>query len=509
METLNQVLNNLSSRKTFIRWLDFDQMFSLDFAELGDLIAANVNHFHAQGIKPGDAVAISIRCDVEHVVSFLALISLGAIPVSLKPRLAQSASYVAETEQLLDRYQINYRYHTLLPNSRSRPICWQAKPGGAKCSRPFEPQPDDVAFVQFSSGSTSDPKPIPITHRNLMSNLSAILSVESRRPDETAFNFLPLSHDMGLIGGLLSNFVYQNSLLLTTPDQFLRQPIEVLKKGQQFGIRGMAMPDFSLRYLSRVLSSARHSDVPDDLFTAIRFIYCGAEPIKLETIAGFITATAPLGLDPRALFFCYGLAEATLLVSGRHFETIETNFDQRGDRRPVASVGPAIGNTEIRIGEDRLGADLNGREGPIYLRGPAVFSGYWKEPPRQNGAWFRTGDIGYFRNGDLHISGREKEMLIVNGENIFPNDIENMIGARFDVRKCLVMMEDDQLYVLIVPDRLKPVSLKAISTQICATFGISPSGIFNGSAADILRTTSGKPKRNETLLAARNRGLLS
>jgi acyl-CoA synthetase (AMP-forming)/AMP-acid ligase II len=156
-----------------------------------------------------------------------------------------------------------------------------------------------------------------------------------------------------------------------------------------------------------------------------------------------------------------------------------------------------------------MGADLNGREGPIYLRGPAVFSGYWKEPPRQNGAWFRTGDIGYFRNGDLHISGREKEMLIVNGENIFPNDIENMIGACFDVRKCLVMMEDDQLYVLIVPDRLKPVSLKAISTQICATFGISPSGIFNGSAADILRTTSGKPKRNETLLAARNRGLLS
>src|SRR5262249_31442880 len=157
---------------------------------------------------------------------------------------------------------------------------------------------------------------------------------------------------------------------------------------------GMAMPDFSLRYLSRVLFSAPH--ITKDLFTHIRFIYCGAEPIRFETIDRFIATTQPLGFDPHALFFCYGLAEATLLVSGSHFDRMETSFHYCSGREPVACVGRALGNTEIRIGESNSGdsesAQTRQPEGPIYVRGPSVIAGYWQDRPLSEGAWFATGD---------------------------------------------------------------------------------------------------------------------
>lgn len=511
MDTFNQVLANLRSRKTFIRLLDSDQANQIDLGDLGDLIAANARHFRAQGINPGVSVAISLKTDVEHIVSFLALVALGAIPVSIKPARTMTPSYIEETSRLCDLYAINHCYHTMPLTSRIRPICWQAKPFNQNRSAIIETQPDDVAFVQFSSGSTGNPKPIPVTHRNLMANLLTILCVEARKAEETAFNFLPLSHDMGLIGGLLSNFILQNSLLLTGPSQFLRHPIDLLKIGQQYNIGGLAMPDFSLRHLGRMLELTSTDHVPTNLFAGIRFIYCGAERIRFETIDRFITAALPLGLNPQSLFLCYGLAEATLLVAGGHFDSMQTSFDHRAIGQPLACVGRALGNLEIRIGEPEQGngdvSRADEREGPIHLRGPSVFPGYWKERPLPKDGWFRTGDIGRVRRGNLYISGREKELLIVNGENIFPNDIEHSIASSFDVRDCLAMFDDEQLYILIVPNFATPVRSQAISALICATFGISPRAILTASAKDILRTTSGKPKRKETLVAARQRGL--
>lgn len=509
MDTFNQVLANLRSRKTFIRLLDSGQAIRLDLGDLGDLIAANARHFRAQGVNPGDSVAISLKTDVEHIVSFLALVALGAIPVSIKPAKAITPSYIEATSRLRSLYGINHCYHTLPRNSEIRSICWQAKPVNHNRSAIIETHPDDIAFVQFSSGSTGTPKPIPITHRNLMANILTILCVEARKPEETAFNFLPLSHDMGLIGGLLSNLVLQNSSLLTGPSHFLRHPIEVLKIGQQYSIGGFAAPDFSLRHLGRMLELTMTDDVPKNLFAGMRFIYCGAETIRLETIDRFIAAALPLELDPQSLFFCYGLAEATLLVTGGHFDSLQTSFDHRTNGQPLACVGRALGNLEIRIGEpehdNRDVSHVDEREGPIHLRGPSVFPGYWKERPLPKNGWFRTGDIGRVRGGNLYISGREKELLIVNGENIFPNDIEHLIASSFDVRDCLAMFDDEQLYILIVPKRATPVRSQAISALICATFGISPTAILNASANDILRTTSGKPKRKETLMAARQR----
>jgi fatty-acyl-CoA synthase len=513
METYNQVIAGLGSREVGISWLQSEGIISVDYARFGALVAGNAEHFHSLGVRRGDSVAITVSTDVEHIVAFLALIGLGAIPVSIKPARMTSDAFLLETSLSCDRYQVDYCYHTLPLAPRFRRLAWRPEALSTKRSMIVETEPRDIAFVQFSSGSTGHPKPIPITHGNLMSNLSTILSVEDRQSYETAFNFLPLNHDMGLIGGFLSNLVRQNPLLLTTPNHFLRHPIETLKVGQESGVAGMALPDFALSYLGRLLSLERREKLPADLFAQLRLIYCGAEPIRFETIERFIQAAIPLGLDPQSLFFCYGLAEATLFVTGRRFDTFETSFDRRPADRPIACVGPVLGDTEIRIcevapsSEDKLCADEE--EGAIFLRGSGVFPGYWKEDALPVNGWFRTGDIGYMRDGELYISGREKEMLIINGENIFPNDIENVLRTIPEIRDCLAMFEDDRLYLLVVPNPRTELRQEAISSVIFANFGVSPRATIQTTANHILRTTSGKPMRSESLRAARESGLLT
>jgi fatty-acyl-CoA synthase len=508
--TFTQVIAGLRSEDSSLSFLDAGKLTSLSYGELGRLVARNAEHFYEAGVRRGDGVAISMRTDVEHVVAFLALMALGAVPFSLKPPRAGSESHASDVARLCGRFRIHYCYHTLLAGDGPRPISWRADAAGAGPLAPAAVSPDDVAFVQFSSGSTSDPKAVPITHRNLMANLSAILAVDARRPDEAAFNFLPLCHDMGLVGGLLSNLVQQNPVIFTNTAQLLHRPAETLAVARDLDVHGMAMPDFALRYLGKVLPTVGHRH-GRDLLSKLRLLYCGAEPIRHQTVSTFLQAAEQLGLAPGALFFCYGLAEATLLATGRHFDTMESSFDLLPSGRAVARLGAPIGGIELRIrGRRGDGAPVtaDGEEGAVELRGPSVFRGYWGETPREADGWFDTGDVGYLRNNELYISGREKEMMIVNGENIFPNDIESSLTAISGIRESLAMFEDERLYLLIVPAKRARVDTHTVSTFICRHFGVSPAGVAECAPGHIFRTSSGKPMRGETLKAARERMLL-
>lgn len=508
--TLNQVVANLQASDTSIAFLEADKVASLDYAQLGRLIAGNAEHFSSLGLRRGESVAISLRTDVEHIVTFLALVALGAIPVSIKPARTTSDVYARDVAQLCHKFKIRYRYHTLPSLDGPAPVAWRPDLFSNRAAV-AEVEPQDIAFVQFSSGSTSSPKAIPISHQNLMANLSTILAVDGRSPDDTAFNFLPLSHDMGLIGGFLSNLVHQNSVLFTSTSQFLRRPVDTLEMASERHINGMAMPDFALRYLGRFLSGSP-GELRQDILSNLRFIYCGAEPIRLQSVANFLQTAGPLGLDPHALFFCYGLAEATLLVTGRHFSTVEDSFDMSQPNRITARVGPPLGGVEVRIcARDARGKDQvleDGREGSVQLRGPSIFQGYWGEVPRPENDWFDTGDIGYMRDDELHICGRDKEMIIVNGENIFPVDIEGSLAGLPEVRESLVMLDEDQFYLLVAPANRGEFDRQRISSFICQHFGLSPKAVIEGTSNHIVRTTSGKPIRSETLAELRRRGLL-
>ncbi|NER99325.1 MAG: fatty acyl-AMP ligase [Symploca sp. SIO1B1] len=509
----NQVIANLKSSDTALYFWEASQVTSVDYSQLRSLIIGNAEHFRALGVSRGTRVVICLKTDVEHIVSFLAFIAIGAVPISIKPAKTINDVYIRDLAKLCSKFNIQYGYHTLPLPSGLVSLVWRSSASSTNLAAIAEVEPNDLVFVQFSSGSTSAPKAIPISHKNLMTNLSAILAVDGREPGSKGFNFLPLSHDMGLVGGLLSNLVYQNSLLLTGSAQFLRRPVDALIIANELNVNVMAMPDFALSYISKYLSVSRNKRLHKNVLSNLRTIYCGAEPIRFNSIKSFLEIANLFGLDPSALFFCYGLAEGTLLVTGRRFNTIQDSFDMSLPNRITARLGPPLGRAEVRICNKNVNAKENiveeGQIGSVQIRGSNVFNGYWEDIPVSENDWFSTGDIGFIRNGELHICGRDKDMIIVNGENIFAVDIENSLAAIPELRETLVMVDEEQFYVLAVTSSKINLDTKKISSFICQNFGVVPQQVIPGLPGHILRTTSGKPMRRETLSRLKDNGVLT
>jgi fatty-acyl-CoA synthase len=500
-DTFNKVIANLRSQNTGLDFLDSGEVVSLTYADLGRLIIGNIEHFQSLGIGRGERVIISLKTDLEHIVSFLAFIAMGAIPISIKPARINNDIYVKYLGDLSSRFGIHYGYHSLPLPDGILPIAWRSDASSVNSTVIAEIEPQDLAFVQFSSGSTSLPKAIPISHANLMANLSAIIAVDQRDCNSRGFNFLPLSHDMGLVGGLLSNLVYQNSLLLAGTSQFLRRTVEILKIASDLHVNIMAIPDFALRYLSTCLATSRSKHLHKDIFSSLHTVYCGAEPIRLKSITSFLEVAVPFGLDPQALFFCYGLAEATLIVTGHRLNSIEESFDISLSGRAIAKLGTPLGGAEVRIDPHNIDSKENILEGKqiggVQIRGPSVFKGYWDSTTEND--WFDTGDIGFLSDGELRICGRSKDMIIVSGENIFPVDIESYLTEIKELKDSLVMVDEDQLYILAVPYGSVNLDTQRIVSFVGEHFGILPKAVIQGTSKDILRTTSGKPMRKETL----------
>ena len=472
----------------------------VSYAALGALVRGNARHLAGSGVGRGDRVAIAIASDLEHVVATLALIALGAVPVSVKPsRGASDDGYASSLQRLVTRYGVRFAYRSL-PELGVAAVAWDPGAAAGDDSVLAAVDPDDTCIIQFSSGSLGDPKPVPIRHASLVENIRAIIALDRRLPSTWCWTFLPLSHDMGLVGGLLTNLTFQNPLYLSTPQRFLRRPLEFFQwsEGRDCGI---AMPEFALRYLVRHLAG-RASKPDPRLLSGIRTIYCGAEPIRHETIAAVVEAAPAWGLDPGALIFCYGMAEATLLVTAHRFRSLAESFaDGPGERR-IACVGTPAPGTEVVVRTPDGAPAAPGAEGDIFVRGPGVCRGYVDAPALADG-WHDTGDVGFLQGGDLYITGRVKEVIIINGENLFPHDIEELVGGIPGVRDCMVMNDGDQFFVAVVAPQA--LELADLAARVLARFGAAPAGIAIASPAELVRTTSGKPMRHATLQALRAR----
>ena len=508
--TFDEILAGLDRADAGIRFGTGGELRS--YAELGALIRGNAAHFGAAGVRPGDRVALSLESDAEHVVMLLTLIAMGAVPVSIKPRRGPGEDYAGMLRGVCQRFDVRFAQHELPVPPTVRPLSWDEH---ARTSDPVPAagaRPDDVAVVQFSSGSLGAPKAIPLRHRNLLANLRAILEVDGRHPDSVVYNFLPLSHDMGLIGGLLSNLARQNSLHLTSTQAFLRNPVDGFLLSR---CETVPMPNFALRYLARALQScaSRGTALPPDLFSCVRTIYCGAEPIRHETVEALVRAAAPHGLDPRALVFSYGLAEATLIVSARRYDGTASSFHQLRDERILASVGTPVADTEVLVGERAAHGPLiaaePGAEGSVFIRGPGVFDGYLDEAPVVQDGWFDTGDLGFVHGGELYLSGRRKDLIIVNGENLFPSDIEAVAARQPGVRDCIVLSEDDRFYLYVIAAPGQELDRTGLAAAVTQSFGTAPARVLTGEPGTILRTTSGKPMRQAMLALLRESRALS
>ncbi|WP_144160628.1 non-ribosomal peptide synthetase, partial [Paraburkholderia sp. BCC1885] len=312
----------------------------------------------------------------------------------------------------------------------------------------------ELAFLQYTSGSTSQPKGVQVTHGNLLANEVVIREAFGIDDGDTVVSWLPFNHDMGFIGGLLQPLFSGISAVLLSPQHFLERPVRWLNAISQFGGTVSGGPDFAYRLcVERIPEEALASL---DLSTW-RIAFSGSEPVRFDTLRNFSQRFADCGFDASALYPCYGLAEATLFVTGgaRGRGIRSASFDadalacneaiEREDGRTLVSSGSTKALHTVRIIDPATGEAFDdGRVGEICASGPSIAHGYWKNEEatesifvvKDAATWLRTGDLGFLKDGELYVTGRLKDMIIVRGQNLYPQDIENAVESQVElVRK--------------------------------------------------------------------------
>ena len=306
-------------------------------------------------------------------------------------------------------------------------------------------------FIQFSSGSTSEPKGIVLTHRNILVNARGAGEAAGWNENDTNVTWMPLTHDMGLIGMHIMLFAHRMNLNLMPTELFIRRPLLWMTFCARKRATITSSPNFGYRHYLKVLGDRPVGDI--DL-SSVRGIFNGAEPISVELVEEFMDRLAPAKLKRTAMYPVYGLAEATLVVSfpqphGQPYHSITVDRHQlnvgsspaslqkdQADALSLMAVGQSVPYNFVRIADDADQALPDDQIGHILISGENVTKGYYENPeanakgftaPDSNGTrWLRTGDLGMIREGRLFITGRAKEIIFVNGQNYFPHDIENI-----------------------------------------------------------------------------------
>jgi len=403
------------------------------------------------GLKAGDKAIIATQSNRETIRLLWGCFMAGIVPTILQPPMTFSGYNPAVVKLMNVFGQMSEPYVFLsedMLETGALPAGKVLHSSSLNCSGTFvEPivRPEDLAFIQFSSGSTGDPKGIMLTHNNLMVNMDAIrVGLSIKFPYECG-NWMPLFHDMGLIGyHLVPVYCSVHQYQLETFD-FIKNPglwLELLSK-MQVNITGC--PNFGLALVVRYLG--RKKEIPDWDFSRLKALLNGAEPISVQIMNDFTNLLKPYGFRTEAMMPVYGMAEATLAVTFTPLLTppVVTAFNaslldrenkairvepNSSESRLLTGVGVALNDTEIRIVDHADQPIEDGLAGHIQLKGSGITQGYFQKPEATQAAfcgdWLRTGDIGFFFEGNLYVSGRHKDIIFKNGRNYFANDLEIM-----------------------------------------------------------------------------------
>src|SRR5688500_9483464 len=391
--------------------------------------------------------------------------------------------------------------------------------------------PDDLAVLQFTSGSTADPKGVMLPHRVILANLdgaatAARLDVEN----DVLVSWLPLYHDMGLIGTLTLPMITGTDLVLGAPQDFMAAPARWMEWMSEYGGTATAGPNFAYALAARALRRAENLDL-----SRWRLALNGAEPVDPETMQSFCEAGARHGFDPKAAFPAFGMAEVAIAgafpepMSGVRMDAVDRRIleteryaapvDPAADgARTLALLGRPVPGLAMRIGDPATGDVMRDREvGELEIRGTSVTPGYYKRPDATAAAfhvdagcspgdgWLRTGDLAYLVDGELVICGRIKDVIVIGGRNLHPEDVERAVadvdGVRagnviaFGVegrkgREALVVVAETKQ-----PDEL-PSIRKAVVTRVVDAVGVPPTDVVLVAAGSLPKTSSGKLQRS-------------
>jgi acyl-CoA synthetase (AMP-forming)/AMP-acid ligase II len=504
------------------------------FADTARRACAYAAHLRDRGIGAGDRVVLAVNPSLDYIAALYGIMWLGAIPVPCFPPLRPKE---------LDRFGaitvdcapaaivIDEMYRASIEALRRRldslgldPVVVYVKEldGAANNFPDFPPVPTaarDIALIQYTSGSTGTPKGVCLTQANLVSNCEVLGRDMGHDPDRVGFSWLPPYHDMGLMGTIFISMFQGVSLVMMSPLHFVQSPRRWLEAITQYKVTIAVGPNFSLDMCSDVLAGGDNTDL--DLSTLER-LYCGAEPISVDTLARFEQAVAPLGFKLDALVPCYGMAETTLYVSGKSaggsYHT-EASPELSASPRDVVSCGKVDPEHTVRIVDPTsLEALSDGRIGEIWVAGPSVAAGYHDRHyltrrvfgariAGERGEYLRTGDLGFVRAGELFVTGRIKDLIIVNGRNIYPQDVEATVGrldsaVRIAVAFSIPGDNSEQLCVVAEVGRQQVTAqvhaqlVEVIRARVTSEFGIRPH-VHIGPKRSVPTTTSGKVRRQE------------
>ncbi|MCF2859280.1 amino acid adenylation domain-containing protein [Pseudoalteromonas sp. SMS1] len=423
-------------------------------------------------VVAGDRALILMDTGIEYVTSFLACQYLGVTAIPSFPPESTKAQHIARTVGIAEDSEAAVVLTTARFTSTVETLVEQVN--GSKmlvidefCEQheTIERHPaksEEIAFLQYTSGSTAKPKGVMVSHGNLLGNEKAIAEGMNITQDDVLVSWLPLFHDMGLIGGLLQPIYTGYKLVLCSPRYFMERPARWLQLISDYKATMSGGPDFAYRLC---IERVKDKQVADLDLSSLRVFFSGAEPIRHDTLLSFAHKYAPQGFKPTALYPCYGLAEGTLFVTGsipsqgaviEAFDTrelaagkavLQRAKDLRDSEEYTHQVGCGVVASEhqVRITcPTSFDEVAQGHIGEIWASGPSIAVGYWRNEQatqdtfveHEGKRWLRTGDVGYVHGGQLFISGRQKDLIIMNGHNVYPQDIERAIeGALSFVRQ--------------------------------------------------------------------------
>jgi acyl-CoA synthetase (AMP-forming)/AMP-acid ligase II len=494
------------------------------------------------GVAAGDRVVLILDTGPEFLELFYGAHMLRAVPVPVAPpfafaslgrypeRLGAIVRVTAPRAVVVDARMRNL-VGGMVPGDAPAPVLSPADLDGSPCD-PARPRPDDLALIQYTSGSTSRPRGVALTHANLVANTRDIVRALALGPDDRKVTWLPLFHDMGLIGGVLTPMQAGSPIRLLTPGAFVRRPVRWLQAVSEFRGSLSTAPNFG--YQLCVERIAERELVGLDLRSWRRALN-GAEPVRPETLAAFQRKFGPVGFPRTAFMPVYGLAEATLaaaftpLDQGPRDEDVdvaslaaEGRAERAGEGRPsrrVVSVGLPFPGSELRIVDPEDGTPLpERREGEITLRGPGVMQGYFRDPDASaetiRDGWLWTGDLGYLAGGELFITGRRKSVLIRAGRKYHATDLEAAAERVPGVRRgcsaafCVEGTSREELVVVVERSRSAkddPAAFaRRVGDAIAESEGLRPDRVHVVPARAVPKTSSGKVQRGacrELLLA--------
>jgi len=462
-KTLNAAL--LAQQDTE-RWVTFiegkTEHHKISYKELYDRASMLLFDFQEAGLTAGDQLIILHKDNQIFVEVFWACVLGGIIPVPIAVGISDEhkaklfrifnkleRAHLFTSEEHLERlahFAESTHMHESLLVLKSKTILANLMEDHEHRGQLYAPDENDTAFIQFSSGSTSEPKGVVLTHQNIMINLNALAEGAEYTNDDISLSWMPLTHDLGLLGFHLNMIAVGMSQCLMPTDLFSRRPLLWLQKASELKATILCSPNFGYKHFLKALDKKP----PDDMdLSSVRVIFNGAEPISLDLCEEFLTKLKPYGLRREAMWTVYGLAEATLAVAlppvaepyqsiyiDRHNVRLGDNisFVEQGhdDALGFAIEGPAVKDIEIKI-TDQKNTTLNANQiGLVQIKGPSVTQGFYMDEEASRaavtgGGWLNTGDLGLLtKQNELVITGREKDIIFANAQNYYPHDIETV-----------------------------------------------------------------------------------